>query len=421
MAADNRRYAPLLTLGLCLLLLTAGSRAATDTSSDHLARAARGALTTVEGESDWVLAATELALGLYAQGQNDHAKTLVTTAQQRAGAIADPLTRATALTTVAETLIQMELFPGAAQVLREAQIAAHRVEDSKKQWDLRGKFIIAHAQTGEAAMAFESALAMPESDETLAAYKSRTLHDIAPIQARRGDLQGAQQTLSSITMGMSYYRVAATADVVSESYTKDTSAQLDTLLMDAIAMARAQTDGYFVAGALRHLAVAYAHMGNSDASKVLFLEALEASRKGVSPQHRARATSRVATSMADLGRFEAAARALPAAIALAREEDREPFRLFALYEIAGSAAFSGDLDTALALLKEIPGEFAFGNNTLRWATQRDVAWGMARHGQWVQAVELATAIPSPRERIQALSRMLRLQADPDMVALPRYL
>ena len=153
----------------------------------------------------------------------------------------------------------------------------------------------------------------------------------------------------------------------------------------------------------------------------LFDDAASLSDKARTPQHKARALSRIATVMADLGLEEHTVPYLRQAAVTAKTEASQAMRRYSFYEIVGSAYFANNSAVIADIMDDIP-TAPFGSaSSLRDATMRDIAWGLARHGDWDRAAAIARAIESPRERVQALSRLVRLIRNPDMNALPRYL
>ena len=399
----------------------ADSMRVVDTRLAQVTSLATDTLATIESDNDWIQAATEIALALELAGRPRDAVDMLDRAATRAAALEDNVVRASAEALIIAALLDLGSDAAAAGNIANATRAAEAIDDDGKRWDALGKLAVLNARAGNIDAALTFAIGMPESDDNLASYKARTLHDIAPLQARENDIDAAVSTLSLMTMGLPYYRAAAASDVAIAADAAGRSADAEALLEEAAAIARGQTDGYFVAGALRHVAVAYSEIGDAPRASGFFAEALDASLSGASPQHRARAVSRAATSLADVGELEAAKSALPNAVDIARSETREPFQLWAFYEIAGSAAFAGDFEMAMELMEAVPPSFRFGANSLRAATERDVAWGLARHGRVDEAMALAVGIESPRESVQALSRIARVIDDPEMIALPRYL
>ncbi len=186
-------------------------------------------------------------------------------------------------------------------------------------------------------------------------------------------------------------------------------------------IARAQDNGYFVAGALRDIGFSYAVYGDAETANNYFSEAIAGSRNANSFQEKARSMSRIATRMADAGMTSETASMIAEATDLASQEESELFQQFSLYEIAGSAAFCGHFDTAQDLIEKIPSITFSSTASLKNSTIRDLAWGMAKHGDFVGAVKLANTIETKRERVQTLSRIARVILDPKMAAIARYL
>ena len=400
---------------------TSGAAVPVHKGTQDAAALAAIALAQIDDPAVWVVAATELAEAFVAQGRFDLAASLLERAKQKADALEDLTSRTSALTGIAPLLASVGQTQQSAVVIDQARRLATQIDDENVRWDVEGKLCVALAAGGAFEAALACANAVPVTTDTLASYKARTLHDIAPLVAAAGELVRAEEALQSITMGLTYYAAAARTDVAIYAHQQDASMLAQRLLTEAEAIARDQTDGYFIAGALRHVAVARLALGQDSAASDIFTAAVNAARRGASPQHKARAVSRVATSLADYGRLAETAPLLDEALALAATESRDTFRYWCLYEIAGSAAFAGFSDKAKATLADIPSDLMFGGKSLAAATQRDVAWGMARHGNMVEAIALAEAINSPRERVQALSRIARVAVDPAMKALPRYL
>lgn len=302
-----------------------------------------------------------------------------------------------------------------------AQAKAELLRDESKRWDMMAKLAVVEAKAGDIEQAVDRTLAFPEGNDNLAAFKARALHDIAPVQARELSIEAARDTLAKITMGLTYYRAAAATDVAVAAHGRGDTAAVAALMDNAYSISLEQNDGYFKAGALRHVAEAYASIGSKRNAEVIYEQALVAAESAQQPQQRARAVSRIATSMSDQAMFVQSRKQVIRAIELAHAEPAGLMRWWALYEIAGSAAFAGDFETADQLLLQIPATAQFGNVLLRAVVRRDIAWGMARHGKLTRAYQLATKIHSSRERVQALSRMVLVLAKPKMAALPRYL
>ncbi|MFK7954670.1 MAG: hypothetical protein AB8B96_01115 [Lysobacterales bacterium] len=366
----------------------------------------------------------ELAAALAAGGDQREAFVLLLRAAVSAGAQPEISRRAELMASVSQAVSDhVTLGAGrraATQMAEAALLAVDGVQSEDKRVDLRGKSLVALASASDPGRALKQAQALAEGSDNAASYKARTLKALASIAGRSDPDQG-KAILTSITMGLSYYQATAYADLaLAAAQRQDTRGAL-ALLPTAVEIARAQDEGYFVGGALREAAMAYLAAGQNATADALFDEAVRGAKAAGSVQQQARAISRIASDLADVQRFDQARLLLPQAVTLAREESAEPLRMWCFYEIAGSAAASGDLNLAQKLLQEISPEVAFSGRPLLAAAQRDVAWGMARHGKTTQAIALAQDITSARERVQALSRIVRMMADPAMTALPRYL
>jgi len=222
-------------------------------------------------------------------------------------------------------------------------------------------------------------------------------------------------------MGLPYYRALASIEVALPLHEQGKSNLAKSLLDEAENIGLNEKDGYFGAGIMRQLAVAHSKMEQRERAHQLFTTALTASQTAKSNQHHARAISRIATAMSDLGYFKRATAVLPDALKLAELESETLLRQWTFYEIAGSLAFSGDFEAAEKALESITPDAALGGKSLSAAAKRDIAWGMARHNQIPTALDFANSISSARERVQALSRIARIVQNPNMNALPRYL
>ena len=385
-----------------------------------VAAMARDALADIDADRDWVSGAAEVATAFFTIGETALARGLLQDARLRASALDDAGARAAALTDLAAALVMDGNADGLGDLLGAALQSAEAIEDRQKRWDTTGKLAVIYAEAGDISTGLAIAAGMPQADATLAAFKARTLHDIAPLQARAGGLEDALDTLASIDMGITYYQATVRTGVAT-IVTRNHPLVAANLLGEADTIARAQQDGYFVAGALRHVGAAYATMNMEHKSMVYFTAAAEGARRVESAQKKARAISRVATALADFRRFAEAAALIPEAVGVAATETADDMRLWAMYEISGAAAFAGEFEVALELLDAIPSSFEFFGKPLHAAAERDVAWGLARHARVQAAVAMAAGITAPRERVQALSRIARVLEVPDMRALPRYL
>lgn len=365
--------------------------------------------------------ASEYALALAAAGITEEASAVLLNAVKQAQAIGAARLSATRLADLAAAAAEIGLEDLANSAAESGESLLTAVEGESKQSDLLGKFLSARAAAGATSDAVARALAMPEHSEALASIKARTLREIAAHQAEAGAFAEAEQTLQRISMGMTYYAAVAHADVAGAALRADQAELARRLLGTAELLARKQENGYFVAGSLRDIALVYLRLGDKERGIGMIADARVGARSANSFQEQARALSRIGTSLADEGLYEEAVELLPEAAALAAQEEQAMMQHYAYYEIAGSAAFAGDFALASSLLVNLPDEAFLSANSLRSVAKRDLAWGLARHGRWEKALEVAAAIPTQREKIQALSRLVRLSADPAMDELPRYL
>lgn len=390
-------------------------------TADCLITLAESQLEALPEGTDWINSATELASALYASGRSTQAAEMFSAAADLAAALEDTKTRAVTLADVMSAVAGNGCATKWSAKLVDARSAAQSVEYEEKRWDLLGKLAVVEARCGEAREAAAVIDAMQQSTDNTASFKARSLRELAIVFAEKKDFDAALKTLASIDMGLSYYKAVAQSDVARLAVADNRSDMATELLIAAEKAGRAIDDGYFKAGVLRDVAGSYQLMGKHEMAAGFFADALAAAHEGQTDQHRARALSRVATDLADLALFEEAAAVFPESVRIAKREPTEMLRHWAFYEIAGSAAFGGDFETANEMLASIPASVSFSGTSLQSAARRDVAWGLSRHGRTDDALQMALSIETTRERIQALSRIARLLEDPAMHALPRYL
>lgn len=414
------RYASIIAL-LAAFVGCAGQTRIADCASSptaicvaELANAERSSVATGTAQ---VSAAIEVALAQAAAGDAETAAQTLAAVTPFAAALDDSTERAVELTALASTAATLQDKQWLETWLATATTSAASVTTASKRNDLTSKLAVASAALDHQA-ALDAVLKLPEVDSTDAAYKARALAELAPVFAAGGDWSLAERALEAATMGLLYYR--------SVGYTRiarlaPDASQQRRYLRTAVGIARKLDDGYFKAGALRQAAAAYIALGNNATGKRFYNDAAVAAVTASTAERRARATSRIATSLADDGNYLEAAALLPISLLALESEERETMRLWSYYEIAGSAAFAGDDALATELIERIPPETAFGGSPLQPAAVRDLAFGLARHGETSRAIRVAAAIESPRERVQALARIARVLADPDMASLPRYL
>jgi len=382
---------------------------------------AKTTLAEIESPDDWITGAAEYAEALNSAGRVDDAHQILLQTEDRVDKIETSAKKITALNSIASGLISIDQRAASINLLDRALKLTEGIETESQRWDKRGKLISSKFKANSSLQILNSISDMPETTENLAAFKARTLKEVAETQSVSGQILDAKNTIDQMTMGLTYYKSTALSHVAQQALQHDQMKLAFKMLEEAEKIARSQTDGYFIAGAIREAGKAYLRAGETARALDLFKEAEVATLKGRTPQHRARSLSRIATSLSDCNMFENAKSLLRESIMRAEKETSEIMQPYAFYEIAGSAAFSGDFDTAQELLSRIADE-PFGDATsLMGATQRDVAWGLAKHGKIREAIDLASSISTPRERIQALSRIIRIIHDEDMQALPRYL
>ena len=382
--------------------------------------AAAAALRRVPNDHEWVAAAVELATAMRATDRSDDALRLLHEAHGRAVGSGSAVDKAKSLAAVVNGFAasgDAEAVHGV--IASGAEWLAH-IEEENTHWDLTGKFAAAHAAISDADRALTIALEMPSSTYTLAAHKARTLNEIAVHQADNGLPDAALETIDDIDMGLVYYQSTVRSKVAA-LLSAERGDDIARLLAEAERIAHRQDDGYFVAGGLRMIGTFHAQQGNPNRALELFNAAAEHARHAGTRQEQARATSRVATALADGKQYRRANELANVAKGIADSEADDLLRYWAYYEVVGSAAFAGGFNLAAESLAAIPIEARMGNKSLRLAAQRDYIWGLARHGKLIEAFRLAGEMPSSREKVQALARMVRVMVDPEMPALPRYL
>lgn len=398
----------------------AGCAQSQGVKAECVAKAAHQSLNELEGTTLWPDAAIEVVHAYIAIGETQPASDLLTKVLGQIDEVGDALSALTLKTSVAKAYADIGAYAKAEALMRSALAAAQAMDEGAKKWDVVGKISSALAASSALDDALEVASNMPEDDYATSAYKARTYREIAAIAAKNGDFEQANAILAYMTMGLPYYRATARTDIAMSAAKAGAPQWVEPLLGDAATLAAGFENGYFIAGALREVGEVYAHMGNRTAAMRFFNDALIATKTAPSKQEQARAISRVSTGMSDYGYNEEAEKALSEALLIAGGIESESLKNWSMYEIVGAMGFAGDIARAKSQLPSIPA-IAFGSaKSLAAVTQRDVAWGMARSDRQA-ALSFAATIPTPRERVQALSRIARLIADPKMVALPRYL
>ncbi|MEM1230165.1 MAG: hypothetical protein AAGI15_06480 [Pseudomonadota bacterium] len=337
--------------------------------------------------------------------------------------IAEDKTRGAALEELMSALGRLApRSPAQVAPLREALLKA--AGDTPAAVKLAAQATRTQAVHGQPGAALTDALALPQADAAAANAKAVALRALARTFAEQGDFERALTASAAITMSITYYQAMARTDLALQAQQQGNPALADRLLMEAERIGRSQDNGYFRGAVLRE--IAYAQQQASPAAdgaqaQASFTAALAAAATAPSAQERARATSRIATRMADAALTAAAARALAAAGAFAEGIEPGPMQTYTTYELAGTAAFSGDFDQARAHIRRLPAT-AFGSaRSVRAAARRDLAWGLVRHRRPAQALAVCEAIASPREQIQAFARAAVLLTRPQDPAPARYL
>ena len=424
------RHQLLLILAMLLLPVAASAQVGAAVMADRCAAEpttrcvldlAESAVESVDGDRQRIGATLELALALSAAGGSQAAIGKLNEVAEGLAAIGASAESVEARLDLANGYVAASAEESATVLLAAAEPELADIEDTHKRADLAAKIAVAYVEAGQVAKGLATANRLPATDDTFAAYKARALHDIAPALAANGEFDEALTTIESITMGITYYQSVVRSDVGYLALAGGRVVQADQLFAEARAIGLAQDNGYFVAGALRQLADAQARAGRADQANGNFEAAVVGARSAPTTQERARALSRIVTSMADNGSNEKADSLIRSAIEIADTEENPVLRAWAHYEIAGAAAFAGLFDTAIEVLGSIPVDLEFAGVSLKSATQRDIAWGFARHKQTTRAIKFAAGISTDRERAQAFARIVRAMADPRMRALPRYL
>lgn len=382
---------------------------------------AAAALGEIAERQAWIAASTEYADALTAVGRRDEAVALLSTAHNASFALGaeDQLKAGVA---IAQSLAAMDAAQEAGSVYTATRAIASQIENAVARQDALAKLATSMATLGRLDEAYNQIATLPQDEEGgLASIKARAFRELANVASEQSDFATAQKAIKAITFGLPYYSAIARSDVAQHAVKAQRPALARELLEQAERLARADTDGYFGAGALRDVAEGWSDLGERSKALSLFKDAVELTDKARSPQHKARAISRIATVMADAGLAEESWAYLEESISTNRTETSDVMRRYSFYEIAGSAAFVGDFETALALIDEVPDEKFGSAGSLRAAALRDLAWGQARYGDIEQAAQTARSIGSPRERVQALCRIVRLIRNPEMDAFARYL
>lgn len=363
---------------------------------------------------------SELAVAFDADNQSDRGLVLFDSAISEASNIEDPKIRSSALSQILDGLFGLR--PNKNVLVLEQQIGdLAKTLPSDQIAGITAKRVLVRGRHGSFRPALDEATALPEQTSSQQNAKAVTLRKISEQLALSGDLVSAERALREIQMSISYYQAMARSDVARAAFRHDDSTLAETLLAQADVIARDQENGYFVGAALRDIAYAYRVAGYSEKADSYFEDAVTEAGKASKLNERARAISRIATRYADAEDYANSRAVLDIAVLHAKDIEPGPLRGYTYYEIAGSAAFNGEFELAFRSLEHVPDTPLQSTKSILGAAQRDVAWGLARHGRIEDALDVCARIASERERVQAYSRIVRLLRDPDMSALPRYL
>lgn len=386
------------------------------------ADAAHEMLETIQDPNARRDGAIEVSLALHAAGRGDEAAAMLTMEWQQLELVEqDPLHHLSALSTLAVAAKKAGNVALARDIAKQAVAYGGTIEDTPKKWDSLGKLATVFIASGDTQAAQELVSHMPQSDYTYSAYKARSIREAAAQLAKQGAIESAVSWIMQITMGLPYYQATARTDVAQFAMAADKPMIAERLIAEAAKMAPTFENGYFVAGALREIGEVYGSAGDSEKATEYFENAFSAAQLAPSKQEAARAVSRVSTGLADHGYYATAVKYLVRSTEIAEDIEADNLKNWTRYEIVGSLAFSGEFERATRLLKSVPKERFASTESLHSAAARDLAWGFARHGRIEEAVSQLQEIETTRERVQALSRIVRVMANPDMQALPRYL
>lgn len=385
-----------------------------------LLKAAETTLAATDDPFAWTSGASEIAIAYDQAGEPKHAIQLLRGAVEKTMEIEDPKRRASGISEILDAL--RTLAPnGEALALRDALLTQTSGLTETSIADLTAKGVVVTAIHGDLNAALASAKGLEQADDYTANYKAVALRKIAGLFAQKGDLQAANEVIEDITMSLTYYQAVARSDVARYAFSAGETELGLQLLLQADEIARSQDNGYFVAAALRDIGYSFHEHADVNLANAYFEEALAAAQMATKQNEKARATSRIATRLADAEEFGAAADILAKAETLAGSISSDTSRGYAFYEIVGSAGFSRQFAFAEALIEHVPDEPLGSATSMRSASQRDIAWGHARAGDLVQAAAICQSIRHAREEMQCMARVALLAINSDRVTPPRYL
>ena len=369
---------------------------------------------------DWIATAAEYSEALAAIDQNAEATKLLTTAYEASSQLSVS-ERLAARVILTQSAAEIGNFKQALSIIESEMSASNPRCESESCSDAYAKLAGLLAKAGDITGAMQQANALPVTGKNQASFRDRTYREIARYAAKHGDFDTALAAINFADAGFSYYRSVALTEVATEALVVGNDGLAKKLLIEAEDRARAEVEGYFAAGALRDVAAAYAQSGDTELSIRLFNDAVSFAKTATSAEMQARAISRIATRMADIGQSKRGSELIPIAIQVGEKEPAELMRNYVFYEVSGSAAFVGSFEIAMKLADQVPDTKFGSSSSLHDSTLRDVSWGLVRAGRVAEGLTLARSISSARERGQALARIIRLLRKPQMNAFPRYL
>jgi len=384
-----------------------------DTSLPCLLKYTQAVLYETPDLFSWVSGASELAVAYDVTGHLEQSRTLITDAVEKTKAIEDMKQRGTALSEILTAIAALSKTENATIWIQDITFIATDLEGRAKA-DVNGKMIVAKAIHNDKDTAHQEALKLPQTTDVEGYAKAVTLRKIANIFAKSGDLETAREAINSITMSIDYYKSMVRSDVARHAYKTGN-------ISEAEPIARSLDNGYFVGAALRDIGYSYDVMQKFEVAQNYFSEALKATAISDKQNEKARATSRIATRLSDAGLSSQTPDILNQAAMFAHDIKIDAMKSYSYYEISGAAAMSGQFNLAKDWLKNVPDITMGSTSSIKNAAKRDLAWGLTRYGKTKEALEIVNSISTDREKLQALSRMIRVLKNPYMEALPRYL
>ena len=391
-----------------------------DVRVDCLLERAQTVLDSVEDDFTWASSAAELAIAYGVSGKPEQSRALINIAIEKTADITDAKKREAAYLEILSAIAELPKDEMALDWVQKIASATATLEGRTKA-EIMGKSIVINAVHNDIDGSLIQAKNLPHDTDVEGYAKVITLRKIANIAAKAGELETAYKAVESITMSLDYYKSMARSDVARLAYKAGDKDSAERLLEEADPIARSLGNGYFVGAALRDIGYSYQTFGDVDKAKTYFDQALEATATAEKQNEKARATSRVATRLSDAGLSSQTTDVLHKAANFAKDIETDIMKSYSYYEIAGAAGLSGQFDLSRGWIDNVPDTPMGSTSSIKGAAKRDLAWGLTRYGQAENALDVIDDIEAKREKIHALSRMIRLLQNPKMEALPRYL